>query len=115
MAFLFMTQPAAKLGCRTCLTRALQADQHDFNRRFYAEVELTRAATHHFAKFRGDELDEMLLRAERLKDFLTQRPLLYVLDEVANDFEVDVCFEQCEANLAQRIFDIALGYPALAR
>ena len=40
--------------------------------------------------------------------------LLDVLDEVADDLDVDVGLEQREADLAQRLFDIALGDPALA-
>jgi hypothetical protein len=37
-----------------------------------------------------------------------------VVDKVANDFYIDVGFEQREANFAQRFLDIALGNPALA-
>ena len=46
--------------------------------------------------------------------FLAERLVLDVLDEVADDPDIDVGFEQREPDLAQRLFDIALADPALA-
>ena len=37
-----------------------------------------------------------------------------MLDEIADDFDIDVGLEQRKADLTQRIFDIALGDPPLA-
>ena len=56
----------------------------------------------------------MLLGRQRAQHFLTERLFLDVLDEVADDLDVDVGLEQGEPDLAQRLFDIALGDPALA-
>jgi hypothetical protein len=37
-----------------------------------------------------------------------------VLDKIANDLDVNVSFEQREANFAERVLDVALGDSALA-
>ncbi len=61
-----------------------------------------------------DELDQVLLGAERTQDILAERLLLYVVDELADDVDIDVSFEQGEPDLTQSVLDIALGDSALA-
>ena len=56
----------------------------------------------------------MLLGGERAQDLLTECACSYVLNEIANDLDIDVGLEQRQADLTQRIFDIALGDPPLA-
>ncbi len=58
--------------------------------------------------------NQVLLGSERAQDFLTERLLLDVIDEVADDLDIDVGFEQREPDFAQGLFDIALGDPALS-
>ena len=60
------------------------------------------------------KLDQVLLGRQRAQHFLAERLAFDVLDEVADDLDIDVGFEQREPDLAQRLFDIALGDPALA-
>jgi len=66
------------------------------------------------AQLIGDKTNDVLLGTKRLKDFLPERARLDVLDKVANDFDIDVGFEQGKADLAHRFVDVALGNPALA-
>src|SRR5581483_10466801 len=113
MALAGRFEPSGELGQRGGFTRALKPDHHDFDGRFDLQVELARLPAHRPRQFVGDELDEMLLRGERTQDFLAQRLLLYVVDEVADYPDVDVGFEQGKAHLAQRVFDISLGNSAL--
>ena len=56
----------------------------------------------------------MLLGRERAENFSAERLGFDVLDEIANDLDIDVGFEQRKADFAQRILDIALGDAALA-
>ena len=114
MALAFILEKPRELRRRSGFARALQPDQHDLDRRLDLEVQLARAATHHLAQFDRDEADEVLLGRQRRQHFLAERLVLDVLDEVADDPDIDVGLEQSEADFAQRLFDIALADPALA-
>ena len=56
----------------------------------------------------------MLLGRERAQHLGAERLGFYVIDEIANDLDIDVGFEQGEPDFAQRFLDIALGDAALA-
>src|ERR1700691_2671003 len=102
MALALRLEPSRELSDRGRLARALQADHHYFYRRLDLQIELARRAAHRVLQLGRDELYQMLLGRERAQHFGAER------------FAFDVGFEQREPDLAQRIFDIALGDPALA-
>ena len=58
-------------------------------------------------------LHDLLARREALQDLLAERALAHAGDEVADDREVDVGFEQREADLAHRARDRLLVQTAL--
>ena len=61
-----------------------------------------------------DDLHDLLARVEALQDVLAARALLDLGDEVLDDLEVDVGFEQREPDLAHRLRDLLVVEPALA-
>src|SRR5690348_18423 len=61
------------------------------------------------AQFIGDELYQVLLGSERAQHLLSHRLALDVVNEIANDLDVYVCFEQREPDLAQRLIDVGFG------
>ena len=56
-----------------------------------------------------DELDEVLVGSEAAEDVLAERVAFDRVDEVSNDGDVDVGFEEREANVAQRFLDVSLA------
>ena len=49
-----------------------------------------------------DDLHDLLARREALQDVVAERLLPNAADEVADDREVDVGLEECQADLAHR-------------
>ena len=113
MASALRLEPSRKLGERGSFARALQADQHDLDRRLDLEVDFAGAPAHHLLQLLRDEANQMLLGGQRAQHFLADRLFPDMLDKVADDLDVDVGFEQRQAHFAQRIVDIALGNPPL--
>ena len=55
-----------------------------------------------------DDLDDLLARREARQDLLTDSALLDPADEVLDDLEVDVGFEERQAHFAHGLFDVVL-------
>ncbi len=63
-----------------------------------------------------DDLHDLLAGREALQHLLAERALAHALDERADDLEVDVGFEQGEADLAHRARDrLVVELAALAQ
>ena len=63
-------------------------------------------AAQNLDQFLLNDLHHLLRGRERRKYFLAHGFLLDVLDELLDDFEVDVGFEQRQANFPQRAFHV---------
>ena len=61
-----------------------------------------------------DDADDGLRGGQRVQDVLPDGALAHGGDEVLDDLEVDVGFEQRAAHLAHRVVDVLLGQAALA-
>jgi hypothetical protein len=61
-----------------------------------------------------DDTDQRLTRRERADHLLADRLVLYGRDEVLDDGQRDVGFEQSETHFAQRILDVVVGQPRFA-
>ena len=65
-------------------------------------------------EFVAHDLDDLLAGRERGHDFLTDSLGADVVDELLDDFEVDVGLEQGEADFAQRLVNVLFGERGLA-
>ena len=63
----------------------------------------------------ADDLDDLLRRRQAAEDVLPHRPIAHAVDERLDDLEVDVGFEQRQADLAQRRLDVLRRQPRLRR
>src|ERR1700733_4611903 len=100
MALLFRLEPHRELGDRSRFARALQTDNHNFDGRLELYIKLTRHTTHRVLQLSRDELDQMLVGSQRAKNFSAERLGFDVLDEIANDLDIDVGFEQRKTDFA---------------
>jgi hypothetical protein len=107
-------QPASELGRRGGLARALQARHQDHARQLRRERERARlGAAQHLDHLVPHDAQHRLVRGQALQDLLAHRAGPHALDELLGDAEVDVRFEQCEADLAQRGIDLGLAEDTL--
>jgi hypothetical protein len=109
-----LSQPACEFAGGRGFARALQADDHEDAGRIVGETQLRFMAAEDFDQFLIDDADDLLGRRERGEYFLAQDPLLHVFYQLFDDFEVDVGFEQGDADLAQRRIHVFGGEPAFA-
>ena len=107
-------QPLSQLTGRRRLARTLQPEQEDdprpLRRRLEAAVRVAEERHHLVA----DDLDHLLRRREAAENILPHGTVANTVDERLDDLEVDVGFEQREANLAQRGLDVLFRQPPLA-
>ena len=96
------------------LARALQAREQDHRRRLHGEIERRGRAAHQRGELAMDDADQRLTRRQRADDLLADGLLLDRGDEVLDDRQRDVGFEQREAHLAQRVLDVGVGEPRFA-
>ena len=102
-------QPLPQLARRRRLAGALQPEQQDdarpLGRRLQAPLGIAEERHHLVA----DDLDDLLRGREAPKDLLPHRAVADTVDEGLDDLEVDVGFEQRQANLAKRGLDQVFG------
>jgi len=91
----------AELDGRGGLARAVEADHQDLERPRGGEV--GGAFAEETDQFVVDDLDDLLAGGDALEDLLADALLLYALDEVACDLEVDVGGEERGAHLLERL------------
>ena len=96
-------QVQRELGGGRRLARALQAGEQDD--RELAEREARLALTHQLRQLVVDDLHDLLAGSQALQHRLAERLLADAGDEVTDDGEVDVGFEQREPDLAHRTRD----------
>src|SRR5579885_481212 len=85
---------------------ALKADDHHDSRRFIGETEPRGMRSEDFDQLVADDLDNLLRRGKRGEHFLPHRLFLNALDELLNDAEMHVGFQQRDAYLAERGFHV---------
>ena len=66
-------------------------------------------------QFVADNLDDLLAGRKRRQHFLSDGLGLDAVDQLFDNFEVDVGFKQRQANLAQRLGDVFFGEDELGR
>ena len=95
-----LAQPEGELGGGGRLAGALEAREQDHGGRTSGEGEIGAPGAHEGRELLVHDLDHLLAGREALQDVLADRPRLHRGDEVLDDREVDVRFEQGEAHLA---------------
>ena len=73
------------------------------------QVQLAAGPTHEIDEFTVDDLYELLVGREASQNVLTDRAFADPGQEVLDDLEVDVGFEERHAHVAQGFVDIRLG------
>ena len=104
-----LAQMEGELGGRCGLARSLEADEHDHRRWFGRHRQRRRAAAEDVHQLFVDDGDDLLRAAEALHHFGAERPLADGGDELADDLEVDVGFEQRDTHLAHRVVEVLFG------
>ena len=95
-------QPARELSGGGGLAGALQADDQHGGGRLIGHPQLGLMAAERLDHLVADDLDDLLGGREGGEHFLAHGFFLDVLDELLDDAEMDVGFEQRHADLAQR-------------
>jgi hypothetical protein len=99
------------------LAGTLQADQHEDRWGRASEGDLRRVgivAAKHLHQFVVHDADDMLRGRQALQHFLPQRTLLHVIDELLDQLEIHIGFEQRLAHLAHGVRDVFFSDFALA-
>ena len=104
----------AELSRRGRLARALKSRHHDDGRRHRRDIEAALRAAHEFREFLVDNLDDDLRRCQGIEHILPDGAFLHLLDEILDDLEIDVGFEECHAHLAHRLVYVVLRQLAMS-
>ena len=109
-----LLEQARQLRRRGGLARTLQARHHHDRRRLRRDRQLAGGAAERGHQLFVDDLDDLLRRAQALRDLRALRALLDPVDEVAGDAHVDVGLEQRDAQLTRDFVDVLVGELAAA-
>ena len=108
-----LLQPVRQLARRGRLAGTLQArHQHD-GRRLRGEFELGRVFAEDVDQLIANDLDHLLGGRQRGQHLLADSLLADVFDQLFDDFEVDIGFQQRHANFLERFADVLFGQRAL--
>ena len=99
-------QPLRKFSGEGGLTATLQTGQHDYCRWVLGERNLARFATENCDQLVVHNLNHLLSRVQGLADFVTKGAVTNRSYKVFDNFEGNVCLEQCSTNLAKSRIDI---------
>ena len=79
----------------------MQADDHEYAGRLVGHPQLGLMRAQHLDQFVADDFDDLLGGRKRGEHFLAERLFLDGFDELLDHAEVDVGFEQGDADFAQ--------------
>ncbi len=99
-------EPIRQLAGGRRLARTLQSGHEHDRRRLRGELDLGGVAAQDLDQFIAENLDDLLGGRKRGRHLLADRLFLDVIDQLLDDFEVDVGFEQRQANCAQRLLNV---------
>ena len=108
-AFLILFQQTAReLGRSGGLARTLQAGHQDHYRRLGGQIERAILFAHEARQLVAHHADQGLSGGQRTDHFLADSLAADLGNEITHHFQANVGFEQGDAHLAQRLFDILL-------
>jgi hypothetical protein len=103
-----------QLRCCGRLTGPLKADEQDDGRRLIGELERPVLLAEETDELVVDDLDQLLAGRDRGQDRFADRFRAHPLEELADDGQGDVGFEERETDLAQSFIHIRFGELSLA-
>ena len=106
-------QHPRQLGSTGGLARALQARQQYYGRRLGTQVQFVIDVAHHVDEFIVDHLDQHLPRRQAPGYFLSAGTFTHTRNEILDDRQCHITFQQRHAHITQRILDVVLGQPPL--
>ena len=109
-----LRQPARQFAGGGGFARTLQADDQEDAGRLVGEAQLRFVAAEDLDQFVADDSDDLLGGREGREHFLAHGLLLDAFDELFDDFEIDVGFEQRHADFAQGRLHVFGGELAFA-
>jgi|HubBroStandDraft_6_1064221.scaffolds.fasta_scaffold21839_2 hypothetical protein len=109
-----LLEPVGEFAGGRGLAGTLQASHEDDGGRLRSELELGGVFAEDGDQLAVNDLDDLLGGRERSHDFLAERLLADVLDELLDDVEVNVGFEQRHADFFERVADVFFGEGTLA-
>ena len=110
-AVALLLEEGGQLGGSGRLAGALEAGHHDDRRRGARGGEVLLRAAEDGGELFLNDVDDGLGRRHAFEGAWFEGARLHLGDELADDLEVDVGFEQRDAHLAQRLVDILLAEP----
>ena len=84
----------------------MQPNQQDSGR--FIEIKRRSIPTQQLGQLVIKDFNNLLARRDAPQHFLAERPVLDSRDEILGNLKVNVGFQQCQPNLAQRVIDVAL-------
>ena len=106
-----LAQHVGELRDRGRLPGALEADEREHRRRPLGLRERHGLAAEHPDEGVVDDLHDHLRAGDRLEDLLADGTLADGRDELADDLEVHVRFQQRDADVAQRLLQVRVAHP----
>ena len=103
----------AELARRSRLARALKSRHQDDGRRHGRNIEAALRAAHELCEFLVNDLDDDLRRRQCVEHILPDGAFLHLLDEILDNLEIDVGFEERHAHLAHRLVYVVLRQLAM--
>ncbi len=97
----FLGEEAGEFSGGGGFAGTLQADDEDDGGRFVRETEARLVRAEHFDELVANDFDNLLRGGKRGEDVFAHGFDFDVFDELLYDFEVDVGFEESDANFAQ--------------
>ena len=113
-ALALLAQIQRQLSRQRGLAGALQAIQQDHRRAGLGLFQRHIGLAKQLDQLIVDDLDHLLRRRQALGDLFADRLLGHLGDEILDDLEVDIGFEQRQAHLLHALADIVLGQLAFA-
>ena len=103
-----------ELGAVGGLTGTLQTDEHNDGRRSGCHIDAFVRTAHQSRQLFVDDFDDLLGRSQAVEHIAAKRAGADGVDEVANDFNADVGFEQGQTDFTHCGFDVGLCQLAAA-
>ncbi len=108
-------QPVRQLAGGGGLTGTLQSGHQDDGRRLRRKLHARRIFAEDLDQFVAQNLDDLLSGRKRGHHFLTDGLGADLVDQLLDDFEVDVGLEQRQPDFAERLVNVLLGEGCLVR
>src|SRR6185437_13555792 len=102
-------QEASEFGGAGYLTGTLQPDDEHHRRRLVREAQPGGMAAEHLSQLVADDFDNLLAGRERSENVFAHRLIFNLLNELLDNFEVNVGLKQRYADFTERLLHVGGG------